>query len=325
MNRIDRLTAMLLKLQSKKVLTGQEIANHFDISLRTVYRDIRALEEAGVPIGAEAGKGYFIMDGYHLPPIMFTKEEASAMLMAGKFVEKQADKSVAAHFSEAMLKIRAVLKSTEKEYLETLDESVTVLKHSIPREEHFPNHFLTDIKKALVEKCTLHFDYYSNYNDSFSSREVEPLGLCYYGNNWHLIAYCRLRKAVRDFRTDRLMKLSLGDDNFDPTIHGDYRDHVSEVFSGGELTEVQIKVSHKLERFLRDQKYSYGFVKQEKHTDGITMVFMVWEVGYFARWLLMFGKEVEVVAPTQLKEEVIKLTEELVNHHLPTDIGLSQD
>ena len=68
MNRIDRLTAILVQLQSKKVVTAKEIADRFEISLRTVYRDVRALEDAGVPIGAEAGKGYFIMDGYHLPP-----------------------------------------------------------------------------------------------------------------------------------------------------------------------------------------------------------------------------------------------------------------
>ena len=88
MNRIDRLTAMLVHLQSKKVVKAEEMANRFEISLRTVYRDVKALMEAGVPIGSEAGKGYFIVDGYHLPPVMFTQDEASSMLLAGKFVEK---------------------------------------------------------------------------------------------------------------------------------------------------------------------------------------------------------------------------------------------
>lgn len=315
MNRIDRLTAILLKLQSKRLLTGQEIADHFEISLRTVYRDIRSLEEAGVPIGAEAGKGYFIMEGYHLPPIMFTKEEASAVLVAGKFVEKQADKSVATHFSEAMLKIRAVLKNTEKEYLETLDDSVTVLKPIIPKEDRFPDHFLTDIKNSLVQKCTLHFDYYSNYNDTFTTREVEPIGLCYYSNHWHLIAYCRLREAVRDFRTDRLMKLSLGTDNFDPTVHGDYRDHIAEVFNSGELQEVSIKVTDQVARYISDQKYYYGFVSEKEASDGVEMIFMVWEVAYFARWLLMFGKEVVILSPEALFEEMRKMSQEIYSHY----------
>ncbi|HEY8512458.1 MAG TPA: HTH domain-containing protein, partial [Cyclobacteriaceae bacterium] len=86
MNRIDRLTAILIHLQSKRLVKAEELASRFDISLRTVYRDVKALMEAGVPIGSEAGVGYFIVDGYHLPPVMFSQEEAGAMLLAGKLV-----------------------------------------------------------------------------------------------------------------------------------------------------------------------------------------------------------------------------------------------
>ncbi|HNP97239.1 MAG TPA: HTH domain-containing protein, partial [Cyclobacteriaceae bacterium] len=94
MNRIDRLTAILIQLQTKRIVKAEEVADRFEISLRTVYRDIKALMEAGVPIGSEAGKGYFIVDGYHLPPVMFNQEEAGSMLLAGKLVEKMTDKSV---------------------------------------------------------------------------------------------------------------------------------------------------------------------------------------------------------------------------------------
>src|ERR687897_2699091 len=98
MNRIDRLTAILIQLQTKRVVKAEEIADRFEISLRTVYRDVRALMEAGVPIGSEAGKGYFIVDGYHLPPVMFTTDEASALMLAGKLVEKMTDNSVRTEF-----------------------------------------------------------------------------------------------------------------------------------------------------------------------------------------------------------------------------------
>src|SRR5882672_8075758 len=94
MNRIDRLTAILIHLQTKRVVRAEEIASRFGMSLRTVYRDVKALMEAGVPIGSEAGKGYFIVDGFHLPPVMFSQEEASAILLAGKLVEKMTDESI---------------------------------------------------------------------------------------------------------------------------------------------------------------------------------------------------------------------------------------
>ena len=120
MNRIDRLTAILIHLQTKRVVKAEEIADRFEMSLRTVYRDVKALMEAGVPIGSEAGKGYFIVDGYHLPPVMFTQDEASAMLLAGKLVEKMSDKSVRTAFESALLKIKAVLNDSGKDHLEDL-------------------------------------------------------------------------------------------------------------------------------------------------------------------------------------------------------------
>ena len=109
MNRLDRLTSILIQLQTKRVVKAEEIARRFEISLRTVYRDVKSLMEAGVPIGSEAGKGYFIVDGFHLPPVMLTQDEASAMLLAGKLVDKMADKSVRLAFDSSLYKIKSVL------------------------------------------------------------------------------------------------------------------------------------------------------------------------------------------------------------------------
>src|SRR6187402_3596094 len=118
MNRIDRISAILIQLQSRRVVKASDIAERFGISLRTVYRDVKTLEEAGIPLIGEAGIGYSIMDGYRLPPVMFTREEATAFLTAEKFVENLTDASTTTHYKSAMYKVRAVLKNTEKELLE---------------------------------------------------------------------------------------------------------------------------------------------------------------------------------------------------------------
>src|SRR6185312_1616429 len=128
MNRIDRLTAILIQLQSQRVVKAQDIAERFSISLRTVYRDVRTLEEGGIPIIGEAGVGYSIMDGYRLPPVMFTKEEATAFLTAEKFVEKMTDADTTKHYQSAMYKVKAVLRSVDKNMLEDMDEHIAVLK-----------------------------------------------------------------------------------------------------------------------------------------------------------------------------------------------------
>lgn len=316
MNRIDRLTAIIIKLQSRRRTTAEDISEHFNISSRTVFRDLRALGEAGIPIGHEPDQGYYIIDGYYLPPIMFTKEEASTILLAGKFVDQQADKVVTDNFNKALLKIKSVLKHTEKSFLEDLDNHISVIKPPIPRSPNTSNFFLTEIKSALVSHSVLSFDYYSNYNDSTTTRTVEPMGLCHYTNHWHLIAYCHLRESVRDFRTDRIMKLKLNNDVFDPEVHDDYQKYIGAVFTGTGLEEVTVKFNKDIARFITDQKYYYGLIGEKEEETFIEMTFMTSQFEYFARWLISFGNGVEIVDPSGLKEEMTKLVKELQEHHL---------
>jgi len=213
MNRLDRLTAILIQLQSKKIVKAEEIAKRFEISLRTVYRDVKSLMEAGVPIGSEAGTGYFIVDGYHLPPVMFSQEEASSMLLASKLVEKMADDSVRKAFESALMKIKSVLNDDGKDGLDMLQSSVMVSKR-VEKPSDFPNNFLTDIQKALINKEVLEIEYHST-QEEITQREIEPIGIQYYSEHWHLIGWCRMRNGYRDFRADRIKSLMNGNKKFD--------------------------------------------------------------------------------------------------------------
>ncbi len=317
MNRIDRLSAILIQLQSKQVVRAQEIADRFDISLRTVYRDIRALEEAGVPVGAEAGVGYFLMEGYNLPPVKFSKEEAGAILMASKLAEKQTDRSIKKHLYDALLKIRAALKVEEKEYLESIENNIEVLHlpESLLNNPGFPDNFLTDIQSALAQKKVINFDYYASYRDEFTNRDVEPLNLSYYSRHWHLIGYCRLRKSLRDFRSDRIMKLRTTDKTFDPSVHVDYRSYLDNIMSGSDLQEVVVRFSRKLARYIDEQKYYMGFVERTKTPEYEEMKFMTAHLEGFAHWLLQFSDEAQIVSPCSLQERVIQLAEKTLLYY----------
>jgi predicted DNA-binding transcriptional regulator YafY len=160
MNRLDRLTAILIHLQTKRVVRAQELASRFCISLRTVYRDIRSLEEAGVPIGAEAGVGYFLTD-YHLPPVMFTNAEASALMMGGKLIEKWTDESVQTEFTSALFKIKSVLKRPDQEHLDDLDAHINVASPT-QRKPHATG-LLTALQHAIARRHVLAIHYHSHY------------------------------------------------------------------------------------------------------------------------------------------------------------------
>ncbi|QSE97023.1 helix-turn-helix transcriptional regulator [Fulvivirga lutea] len=317
MNRIDRLSAILIQLQSKRVVKAAEISERFGISLRTVYRDIRALEEAGVPIGAEAGVGYFIMEGYSLPAVKFNKEEAGAILMASKLADKQTDGSIKSNLNSALYKIRAALKIEEKEYLESIENNIEVLHSPTPtNNSKFPDHFLTDLQNALSKKRIINFDYYSSYNDTFTNRDVEPLSLCYYSRHWHLIGFCRLRNALRDFRSDRIMKLLIKDSSFDPKKHKDYKGYVESVIQGAALTEVEVSFDNQAARYISEQRYFMGYIESEKLENSEKMKFMTSDLESFARWLISFGQSAFVHSPEKLKNRVIELLEEGLKNYL---------
>ncbi len=322
MNRIDRLTAILIHLQTKRVVKAEEIADRFEMSLRTVYRDVKALMEAGVPIGSEAGKGYFIVDGYHLPPVMFTQDEASAMLLAGKLVEKMTDKSIRTAFESALLKIKAVLNEAGKDHLEGLHAHIEVLR--VPQDEHeFPNHFLTDIQRAVVEKQVVRLEYYSK-NDEVTKRDVEPIGLFHYSSAWHLIGWCRLRNGYRDFRADRIKDLSWPGIKFDARNLLSLQEYLMTVVQGNqEVQKVSIKIDPSIARHIKQTKYFYGYVSEEVVDGKIRMHFLSACLYSFCRWLLMLGNMAELEFPEKAKDILVSLIEELNIHHVRQTVDQS--
>ena len=202
MNRIDRLFGILILLQSRKYTTADKIASQFGMSVRTVYRDIKALLEQGVPISFEQPKGYFIVQGYFLPPVSFSSEEANALLIMERLVSRFADKSILTNYTTALNKVKAVLKNSQKEKLELLNERIKFQLHHEMINEEFDH--LSSLQHAISIQCIIEIDY-QNQNGESSKREVEPIGLIFYAFNWHLIGWCHLRNEYRDFRVSRIV------------------------------------------------------------------------------------------------------------------------
>jgi predicted DNA-binding transcriptional regulator YafY len=310
LNRIDRLHAILTHLQSKKRVTAQEIADRFNISLRTVYRDVKALDESGVPVIGEAGTGYTIMEGYRLPPVMFTQEEAAALMMGSKLAERLTDASVKKYYDAALFKIKAVLRGTDKEHVENLDDHIAVMISTRNPTEESANQYLAALQKAIVDKKAIFLRYNSN-NEETTERVVEPIGLCYYSANWHLIGWCRMRNDYRDFRVGRIQRLQIKEESFANKTHQSLQQYLDTVMSAYNLYEVVVRVNRKVLKYIKEQKYYYGFVREEDAGDFVRMWFVTGSFESFGRWLLTYTDCVIAESPDQLLTCMQKFVDEI--------------
>lgn len=302
MNHIERLNAILIHLQSKRIVKASEIADRFGISLRTVYRDIRALEASGVPIGAEAGVGYFLMENYKLPPVMFTKEEASALLFGEKLVEKMSDDGMKAEFCSALMKIKAILNPEEKDRLEKLHNQISVLNFT-SSPGNFNRLFLSEIQQALVSKQVLEIDYQAGYGAPATKRLVEPIGLCNYSRRWHLFAWCQLRSEYRDFRLDRILNLRLSQQTFKGKQHISMDEFISRMNVVSDKANISLVMKTERIKLIDESKYWYGFIEAEKIDDQTSRLrFANNELRGFANWIVSSGSYAKVEEPEELKQ-----------------------
>jgi predicted DNA-binding transcriptional regulator YafY len=303
MNRIDRISAILIQLQSRKTVKAQDIAERFAISLRTVYRDMRSLEEAGIPIIGEAGIGYSLMEGYRLPPVMFTREEATAFITAEKLVSSLTDAVNGTNYSSALYKIKAVMRNAEKDYIEHIDERIQVVKANRPLPLQSGINPLQTILDAIAGKKVMQLDYFAHYRQEHTQRLIEPIGVFYLDNYWHLIAYCKERNACRDFRFDRILAISITAETF-VDVHISLKEYLSELYKDMKLHEITIHVRQEAVLHLGEQKYYFGYLSENKAGTGVDMHFLAHSIEGFARWYMSFADYAQIIKPVQLQDRV---------------------
>ena len=311
MNRIDRLAAILIQLQSRPLVKAQDIAEKFSISLRTVYRDVKALEEAGVPVIGEAGTGYRLMEGYKLPPVMFNMDEATALLTAYKLVQSKTDAGISKHYTAALDKIRAILRHLEKDHIEEIDDHIAVMNHpSIVYQPQAELH-LQSILKAIGSSSVIEINYTSLEKNESTKRKVEPVGIYYLGSHWYLVAFCQMRNDYRNFRTDKITRLTITGEANSKT-HPPLQSFISKMSADREVTKVVIDVDPGVVKLLGEQKYYNGFVKEEKAGDYLRMTFLSGSLMGVSRWFMLFGDHAKIVEPLELNDMVAEIAENIL-------------
>ncbi len=210
LKRLTRLTAILTQLQTNKGVTAKVLAEKYEVSTRTIYRDIKALERAGVPIVAEEGKGYHLMEGYRMPPVMFTEKQANALILAEQLVLQNPDASFVKDYTEAIEKVKAILNYSIQDKANLLTDRTTY-KQVINRKRSSEN--LSDLQHALTNYHVVQIAYV-NKEEMSTVRLIEPFALLS-SENWYLIAWCRLREEFRFFRLDRIQRVEIRSEKFE--------------------------------------------------------------------------------------------------------------
>ena len=214
MKRLTRLSAILLQLQTRRMVNANDLAEKFAVSVRTIYRDIRVLDQIGVPIASFEGKGYSLAEGYKIPPVMFTEQEANALITAQQLINLNKDSSLIDTYKEAVDKVKAVLNYSTKDKVELLSERVAVSPASL---EQPTSNSLAAIQNALTSFNVLRISYRAEGKNESSERLIEPFAFYYsMQQHWTLIAFCRLRNDFRMFRLDRIGAVYPSDLKFAP-------------------------------------------------------------------------------------------------------------
>lgn len=303
-NRFDRIVAILIQLQSKKIVKAQDLADRFGVTLRTIYRDIKSLDNAGVPIIGEAGSGYAIMEGYRLPPVMFSREEAGSFVAAEKLMQRFTDEQFSAHFSSALYKVKSVLRNDEKNLVASLEDKIAIkaragVNKSLPHALQYLVESMTNKKQALLT--------YKSYDaESATNRAIEPVGIFHENQYWYILAWCHLRNDYRQFRIDRINAITLMEKPFTrshPTLN-ELRSKKQDCA----VTRVRILVKKSVVPFIRFGSEYHGFLKETSKGDWVELEFDCPNVEMsFIRWFLMFADHARILEPESLKENVRKI------------------
>lgn len=300
---MDRRLLILMRLREETPVRATDLAEECGCSVRTVYRDIEALSQAGVPVAAMPGEGYRMVPGYHLPPVAFTAEEAMQLLLGADLIRGLGTPEQRESARAAAAKVEAVLNEGTLARVKQLRERIRV--SSWMRQS--PSPWLPLLQQAVLQQRVLHLRYHSFTPDEVTERNVEPHGLVFYGNDWHMVAYCRLREGMRDFRASRILNAILLDDAFERIEPLDW---AADDMEQNNMREVRVWIDQSVLPWAREAP-PFGFEREEPGEDGATFVITVRDVRRLMPVLLSWGAGAQVLSPPEVVDEMRREAEAL--------------
>jgi predicted DNA-binding transcriptional regulator YafY len=334
MNRTDRLLAIILELQGKGRQRAEDLAETFETSKRTIYRDIQALGEAGVPIISIPGFGYSLMKGYFLPPLSFTTDEATMLILGSDLMAQSFDAQYRSAALAASRKIENVLPEKLRDEVRYLQDSIRFVTTNA-MEQPTETEKLLQLRRAVIQRNTIRFRYFTRHPSSTaesegksvvsvhhrtssattapvqSTREADPYGLVHFLNAWHVIAYCHLRQDIRNFRLDRIDDLVLLPKTFQRPANFKMGESQS-----GQRRRMLVRAlfDKEVARWVREFR-SYYITSEEETPDGLLVTLKPHQESEVLQWLLSWGSHVRVLEPETLRQRIAQQAQGMLRNH----------
>jgi predicted DNA-binding transcriptional regulator YafY len=302
--KIKRLIEIIIILLNKECVTAKYLADKFEVSTRTIYRDINDLSSAGIPIYTNKGfeGGISLLENYTINKTMLSDNDKDNILLALKTLQV----TKFPEMNEVMNKVGSIFKDKKSfNWIEVDFSPWGVAPNS--------NNKFENIKKALLGYLIINFDYI-NANNKKSNREIEPIKLYYKGRYWYLIGFCLKRNSLRIFKLSRMKNLNLTNKKF---ILREYKDEIIEEFNSVNFNFIKLHLRFKdnvLYRLYDDFSDEYITINNANNTADlvIELPYDEWLYSY----ILSFGSDVKVISPIELKEEVIKRLENSIINYI---------
>lgn len=328
MNKMDRLLAIVLELRGRGWRRAEDLATTFETSKRTIYRDLRALGQAGVPVFSIPGRGYSLVEGYFLPPLSFTVEEATMLLLGGDVMAQSFDAQYRAAAESASLKIAGVLPERIREEVGALREGFQFVIEAGGADRDGRLRKLQVLRRAILDRRTVRFGYLARHRsggaapaEAPEAREADPYGLVHLWGTWYLVAYCHTRKGQRTFRLDRMDTPVVLDATF--IRPADF--HMRGRGRAARDVVVRALFAPEITRWVRESQ-SFFAVREEETPDGLLVSFAVREERELLQWLLGWGRNVRVLAPESLRQLIAAEADVMRREHAsPTSFAESPE
>ncbi len=296
--KVDRLVSIIMTLLDKKRIGARELADMFEVSPRTIYRDIDAINMAGIPVRSApgVGGGFEIMQEYKLDKTVFTADDLSALLMGLSSLSGMMWGDEPVH---ALAKVKSFIPADRAKEIELKVNQICIdLTPWTGGGNIRPN--LEIIKSALQENKTLTFEYIAHHGNE-TTRTVEPYQLVLKGNHWYLQGYCRKRNDFRLFRLSRMSYLQKQEEIFTPREY-----QKPQLDFDGILETMQTKIEVRFHKSVMDR--ALDFCPYENFLadgdDYYIVNFPFIENEYYYDILLSFGDKCECLAPLHIRAEI---------------------